>query len=113
MFSTIMQVVSYDYKKFRFLNLHRAALRFPASQFSYRGSSSAPSSILDAQNAELLVEESFQRDPYGCEGDLHEKRVKRDPFMRTVPYPVGCPEISGLFSYCGMEFYSKRLPWDE
>ncbi|CAM6118139.1 unnamed protein product [Calypogeia fissa] len=106
-------VVSYDFKKFRFANLHRAALHFPASRFTFKGTPSAPASILAAEKAELLVQDSFERDPYGCEGPLREKRVKRDPFLRTIPYPVGCPEISGLFSYCGTELYSKRLPWDE
>lgn len=108
-----VQVVSYDFKKFRFANLHRAALHFPASRFSFKGTPSAPTSVLAAQEAERHVQDSFQRDPYGCEGSLQEKRLKRDPFLRTIPYPAGCPEISGLFSYCGTDLYSKRLPWDE
>lgn len=106
-------VVSYDFKEFRFSNLHRTALHFPASRFSFRGTPSTPTSMLAYLQGELLVQDSFQRDPYGCEGALHEKRLKRDPFLRTIPYPDGCPEMSGLFSYCGTEPYSKKLPWDD
>ncbi|BBN05443.1 hypothetical protein MPTK1_3g13130 [Marchantia polymorpha subsp. ruderalis] len=104
-------VVSYDFKEYRFANLHRSALQFPASRFFFKGTPSAPSSILAAQQGELRVQGNFERDPYGCEGSLRMKRLTRDPFLRTVPYPAGCPELKGLFSYCGTQPYSRRLPW--
>ncbi|KAG6557371.1 hypothetical protein Mapa_001301 [Marchantia paleacea] len=104
-------VVSYDFKEYRFANLHRSALHFPASRFFFKGTPSAPSSTLAAQQGELRVQGSFERDPYGCEGSLRMKRLTRDPFLRTVPYPAGCPELKGLFSYCGTQLYSRRLPW--
>lgn len=106
-----LQVVSYDFKEYRFANLHRSALQFPASRFFFKGTPSAPSSILAAQQGELRVQGNFERDPYGCEGSLRMKRLTRDPFLRTVPYPAGCPELKGLFSYCGTQPYSRRLPW--
>ncbi|GJN02881.1 hypothetical protein PR202_ga20271 [Eleusine coracana subsp. coracana] len=43
--------------------------------------------------------------------DSSSLRLKRDPFHRTIPYPEGCPELKGLFSYCGPVPYSGHLPW--
>lgn len=108
----LYQVVSYDFKKQRFSDMHRRALRFPASQFSFVGVPTSPTSQVAAIQGELKVQEMFQKDPYGCRGDLRSKRMYRDPFLRTVPYPVGCPEIRGLFGYCGSDAYSANLPWD-
>ncbi|KAL3685641.1 hypothetical protein R1sor_003663 [Riccia sorocarpa] len=104
-------VVSYDFKEERFTDLHRSALRFPRSRFFFVGTPTAPEAVLAAQQGELRVQTSFQRDPYGCEGSLLRKRFARDPFLRTIPYPAGCPELKGLFSYCGTHVYSGRLPW--
>ncbi|KAJ7549129.1 hypothetical protein O6H91_07G041400 [Diphasiastrum complanatum] len=106
-------VVSYSFKEHRFSQLHRAAIRFPASRFMYVGT---PPSVLAAASAaegELRVQEQFQNDPYGCTGSLQQKRWKRDPFLRTIPYPAGCPEIADLFSYCGKDLYDKELPWNK
>ncbi|KAL2635000.1 hypothetical protein R1flu_006479 [Riccia fluitans] len=105
-------VVSYDFKEERFADLHRSALRFPRSRFFFVGTPAAPDAVLAAQQGELRVQTSFQRDPYGCDGSLRRKRLARDPFLRTMPYPGGCPELKGLFSYCGAHIYSRRLPWD-
>lgn len=105
-------VVSYDFKEFRFANLHRLALRFPASHFFYKGTPTSPSSAAAASKGEASVQMQFQQDPYGCAGSLRMKRFARDPFVRVIPYPVGCPELKGLFSYCGTGLFSGKLPWD-
>ncbi len=106
------QVVSYDFKESRFSELHRIALRFPASQFSFVGIPTTPTSQEAAVAGEVKVQKMFQEDPYGCTGSLRTKRIARDPFIRSIPYPSGCPEIRGLFSWCRTEFYGGRLPWD-
>jgi len=104
-------VVSYDFKEQRFTKLHRLALRLPESQFSFVGVPISPTSQVAAMKGEEKVLEMFEEDPYGCKGDLRKKRINRDPFLRSLPYPVGCPEMRGLFGYCGSEIYFGNLPW--
>ncbi|OMO57748.1 hypothetical protein CCACVL1_25687 [Corchorus capsularis] len=98
-------VVSYDFKEERFAHLHRSAIGFPESQFFYVGTPASPTSSEGALKGEALVRTQFQQDPYGCIGSLKRKKVGRDPFHRSIPYPNGCPEIEGLFRYCGIAPY--------
>eukprot|EP00262_Sarcandra_glabra_P009421 TRINITY_DN23801_c0_g1_i1.p1 TRINITY_DN23801_c0_g1~~TRINITY_DN23801_c0_g1_i1.p1 ORF type:complete len:347 (+),score=40.37 TRINITY_DN23801_c0_g1_i1:162-1202(+) len=104
-------VVSYDFKEDRFAHLHRYAIGFPEARFSYFGTPASSTSKEAAMKGEALVRAQFEEDPYGCLGSLHRKRLKRDPFHRSVPYPDGCPELKGLFSYCGSVPYPSILPW--
>ncbi|XAR49632.1 hypothetical protein NMG60_11032897 [Bertholletia excelsa] len=104
-------VVSYDFKEERFAHLHRSAIRFPEARFFYSGTPASPTSREAAVKGEALVRAQFQADPYGCLGSLRLKKLGRDPFHRTIPYPKGCPEIEGLFKYCGAAPYSGHLPW--
>ena len=54
----------------------------------------------------------FMHDPYGCHtAGLVDKRGTRNPFRRSVSYPMGCPEISELMSYCEKEIFRGPLPW--
>ncbi|CAN1130306.1 Uncharacterized protein C57A10.07 [Linum perenne] len=98
-------VVSYDFKEERFAQLHRSALRFPESRFFYSGTPASPTSREAALKGEALVRSQFEHDPYGCRGSLWRKKLGRDPFHRSIPYPNGCPEIKGLFRYCGQTLY--------
>ncbi|PKA57460.1 hypothetical protein AXF42_Ash013648 [Apostasia shenzhenica] len=104
-------VVSYDFKRERFSRLHRSAIGFPEERFFYFGTPASPTSREAAMKGEEIVRAQFQVDPFGCTGSLHYKRLKRDPFHRSVPYPEGCPELKGLFSYCGPAPYPGTLPW--
>ncbi|OEL35629.1 hypothetical protein BAE44_0003348 [Dichanthelium oligosanthes] len=106
-------VVSYDFKEERFAQLHRTALGFPEGRFFFSGTPATPTAREAAQKGEAAVRAQFLEDPYGCLGSLHEKRLKRDPFHRTIPYPDGCPELKSLFSYCGPVPFSGHLPWIE
>ncbi|CAN1175909.1 Uncharacterized protein C57A10.07 [Linum perenne] len=104
-------VVSYDFKEERFAQLHRSAIRFPESRFFYSGTPASPTSKDAASKGEALVRSQFQEDPYGCRGSLWRKKLGRDPFHRSIPYPNGCPEIKPLFRYCGQTLYPGSLPW--
>ncbi|KAK8681865.1 hypothetical protein V6N13_054264 [Hibiscus sabdariffa] len=104
-------VVSYDFKEERFANLHRSAIGFPESRFFYTGTPVSSTSKEAALKGEASVRAQFQQDPYGCIGSLKKKKVGRDPFHRSIPYPNGCPEIEGLFRYCGTAPYQGSLPW--
>lgn len=106
-----MQVVGYDFKEERFVNLHRSAIRFPEERFVYSGTPSTENSREAAVKGETLVRTQFQEDPYGCLGSLHRKKLGRDPFHRSIPYPNGCPEIKALFRYCGTAPFPGFLPW--
>ncbi|WJX16622.1 hypothetical protein P8452_06627 [Trifolium repens] len=104
-------VVSYDFKEDRFANLHRSAIGFPESRFFYAGTPATSNGKEAALKGEELVRTQFSRDPYGCRGSLYHKKLKRDPFHRSIPYPNGCPEIESLFRYCGPTPYPGALPW--
>lgn len=105
------QVVSYDFKKDRFSLLHRTAIRFPDLRFFYHGTPATSTSKEAALKGEALVRTQFEEDPYGCRGTLWRKKIGRDPFHRSIPYPNGCPEIEGLFRHCGADPYPGSLPW--
>ncbi|CAM8880551.1 unnamed protein product [Rhodiola kirilowii] len=104
-------VVSYDFKEDRFVHLHRSAIRFPEERFFYTGTPASSTSKTAAIKGEALVKAQFEQDPYGCLGSLRRKKIGRDPFHRSIPYPQGCPEMKGLFRYCGVKLYPGRLPW--
>ncbi|XP_038898950.1 uncharacterized protein C57A10.07 [Benincasa hispida] len=104
-------VVSYDFKEKRFANLHRSAINFPKSRFFYAGTPASVTSKEAALKGEALVRAQFQDDPFGCQGSLYRKKLGRDPFHRSIPYPNGCPEIAGLFRYCRADPYPGFLPW--
>ena len=105
------QVVSYNFKEERFAHLHRSAIGFPESRFFYAGTPATSNSKAAALKGEELVRTQFLRDPYGCRGSLYHKKLKRDPFHRSIPYPNGCPEIEALFRYCGPTTFPGALPW--
>jgi len=91
--------------------LHRSAISFPESRFFYSGTPASSTSKEAALKGESLVRSQFQEDPYGCKGSLWRKKLGRDPFHRSIPYPNGCPAIKDLFRYCGEAPYPGYLPW--
>ncbi|KAK9096376.1 hypothetical protein Sjap_021873 [Stephania japonica] len=104
-------VISYDFKKERFADLHRVAIGFPEARFFYSGTPASSTAKELALKGEALVRAQFSQDPHGCSGSLHRKKLGRDPFHRSIPYPNGCPELQGMFRYCGTAPYPGALPW--
>lgn len=114
-YPTKITVVGFDFKETRFHDLHRAAIRFPADDFHYIGK--RPGGRFDHTEAEegerKSALEPYKEDPYGClpNGALLTKRVERNPFHRTPPYGLSCPEMQGLLDWCEPEVFHGDLPW--
>lgn len=107
-------VVGFDFKANRFSSLHRKALMYPAGNFTYEGVKS-PSSFNQkpAESGEAVAVSEFERDMYGCRDNaLTDKRFKRDPFHRSIPYETACPELKDLLHWCGPDIIPESLvPW--
>lgn len=110
-------VVSFTFKEHRFKTLHAPALRYPIENFYYVGVDPGNKSGFNLTESTLGELENaakpFENDPYGCHTELLQlKRRSRNPFMRTPPYDISCPEMKELLHYCGPEFISPDLvPW--
>jgi hypothetical protein len=108
-------VVGFDFKAQRYTNLHRKAIGYPEGNFTYIGvKSPAQFNQGNAERGEVEAYREFQSDMYGCKDPaLKEKRGKRNPFKRTVPYSLACPEMEDLFQWCGPGLYDvSTLPWN-
>ena len=111
-------VVGFGFKGARFTELHREALQLPLSRFQYVGVDPDPSSPFNSERAilgEADAYDAFRTDPYGCarqELTLTAKRHVRDPFHRSVPYELACPDLKALLHWCGPGPYKgTTLPW--
>ncbi|GKY98597.1 hypothetical protein MPSEU_000816400 [Mayamaea pseudoterrestris] len=112
-------VVSFTFKQTRFQTLHAPALLWPETQFEYIGVDPPSTTGFDLEEAtqgELeQAAKPFETDPYGCHSPvLQQKRIERNPFTRTPPYELSCPEMKDLLHYCGLNIISKELvPWKD
>lgn len=108
-------VVGFDFKQQRFLTEHRLAIRYPESNFTYVGVASPPNKFnqAHAEAGEQVALAAFQSDLYGCaDPALANKRMLRNPFKRTVPYDLSCPEMTKLLHWCGPGVVaSEDVPW--
>ena len=112
-----VSIVSFAFKRRRFETLHAAALRWPPDPFDYVGVDPPPSTGFNlaestaGENGNSLL--PFQLDPYGCHSEvLQKKRRERNPFARTAPYELTCPEMKHLLHWCGPKLISEEeLPW--
>ena len=104
-------VAGWGFKAQRFVDLHRAAVRFPAQRFHYAAVND-PDDAAAAARAEASNRAEFVGDPYGCRGMLGEKRTQRNPFRRHYGYRESCAELRGLLDHRGPELFSGPLPWD-
>jgi hypothetical protein len=107
-------VVSYEFKRERFSELHRAALRWPMRRFDFVGT---PAVTEGAEIGESSTFNEFEKDPYGCGAVLAKKRASRDPFADGGYAGERCPDLKELLTYCGDTSTSKnmvykgKLPW--
>lgn len=114
-YPTSIQIVGYDFKMQRFVDQHRAALRYPSDRFSYI--SLAPMGPrFDRAGAKIGEEENsripFNADPYGCNSPvLLKKRLDRNPYYRLEPYELSAPEMKPLLKWCKKELFTGPLPW--
>jgi hypothetical protein len=104
-------VVGWGFKARRFVELHRAALRFPPERFTYIPVND-PAHLEMVEPEEAAHRALFAADPYGSLGSLAEKRVQRNPFQRCHGYRESCPELRALLDHRGPEPFSEPLPWD-
>lgn len=110
-------VVSFTFKQKRFETLHAPALHWPGSRFEYIGvdpSSDTGFDLEEATRGELeQAAKPFETDPYGCHSPiLQKKRQERNPFARTPPYELSCPDMKDILRYCGLDIISRDLvPW--
>jgi hypothetical protein len=113
-------VISFSFKRKRFEEVHRQALRFPQEAFEFVGVEPRDSILFAERLPQLEKWESkaslkpFLGDPFGCnKAVLRQKRRERNSFFRTPAYAQTCPEMSELLTYCGTEsFPAHQLPWD-
>jgi hypothetical protein len=112
-------VIGFDFKEHRFAALHRMALHIPSANFTYVGMVPAPKHASFDHAKAVIGEqgayESFEKDLYGCNDfSLAHKREARNPFHRTIPYELACPEMKTLFHYCGPKLIEEsEIPWNE
>ena len=115
-YPALVRVVGFEFKRRRFVDLHRAAIRYDVSRFEYIGID--PPGADERKQHQLAAAEMrasvlpFRADPYGCHVPLLTKRLGRNPFARAVPYPSGCSELRPLLSWCSFELIRRSaLPW--
>ncbi|RUS22259.1 hypothetical protein BC937DRAFT_89891 [Endogone sp. FLAS-F59071] len=75
-------VIGFAFKRNRFVDLHRAALRFPEERFTYIGIDPKQGTLQTMVGETLNSLGPFQEDLYGCHGKLREKKLQRNPFRR-------------------------------
>ncbi|KAK4050823.1 hypothetical protein OIV83_003245 [Microbotryomycetes sp. JL201] len=105
--------VGYGMKRRRYEDVHRAALRWPKSKFTYIGIDNDHDVEADYEGERKYGLEPWIKDLYGCHAGLLQKRRKRNLYRRFHPYHSSAPELSGLLEYCPMvnELYDGPLPW--
>jgi hypothetical protein len=105
-----ISVAGWGFKARRFVDLHRAAVRFPANRFHYVAVND-PGDADAAARAEAANRVEFAADPYGTTAALAEKRSIRDPFRRRHGYRESCPELRALLDHRGPALFSGPLAW--
>ncbi|WWC59174.1 uncharacterized protein I303_101723 [Kwoniella dejecticola CBS 10117] len=94
-------VVGYGMKERRFTNLHRQALAFPRSSFTYIGINDDVPDLSKHYSGELKFGfKPFLDSPTGCHKPLSLKKLLRNPYKKIHPYHISNPELIDLFEWC-------------
>jgi hypothetical protein len=109
-------VVSFTFKQARFEDMHAHAIHWPSDRFKYVGLDPPESTGFDLSKSRSgeyhNAAKLFKDDPYGCHSDvLVQKRLERNPFLRTSGYENTCSDIADLLRWCGTEGFEGALPW--
>lgn len=92
-------------------------MQWPLQSFHYIGIDPDKSTGFDVKSAAKGESENaakpFEGDPYGCHTKLlQDKRKGRNPFKRTAPYELTCPDMKDVLKWCGPELISvDNVPW--
>ncbi|KAF8633638.1 hypothetical protein AX15_001325 [Amanita polypyramis BW_CC] len=119
-FPHTITVIGYEFKRRRYVDLHRAALRWPRYRFQYIGIDAEGEESRVAQQGELENGYNpYSKDLYGCHPFLSSKRRQRNPHSRFHPYYSSNPDLDALLSWCSGDvdgsssaIFSGSLPWD-
>ena len=82
-------IVGFGFKMKRFVDLHRQAIEYPVSRFTYISAD-------DVQINDTAYSE-FENDIFGCSPNLQAKRTNRNPFKHKPGYQITCPNLNSLF----------------
>lgn len=85
-------MVSWEFKRERFQELHRAAIGWPGERFTYVGVND-PDALDQALASEALAREKYRADPYSRGEEFRFKKAARNPFRRRHGYGRSCPEM--------------------
>ena len=136
-YPTRITIVGHNFKRRRFEQLHRRALRWPKLHFTYEGiplrteadereaASGEVREMYFLRFSDLTLFFSlppqlvnaftpYSTDLYGCHAPLVRKRAGRNFHARTHGYHVGAPEMRELLEWCpknGTRIFSGALPW--
>jgi len=102
-------------KRSRFTDVHRAALKFPLSSFTYVGIDDEGETGQSYLGEKEFGLKPYSADLYGCHGILLLKRRGRNPFRRIHPYFTSNKNLENLLEYCPdnpTAVYPGRLPWE-
>jgi hypothetical protein len=115
-YPTRITIVGHNFKRRRFEELHRLAIRWPKLRFTYEGVPlGSEADEREAAAGELANAFSpYSGDLYGCHAPLAQKRAGRNFHMRSHGYHAGAPELRELLEWCpkdGKQIFPGTLPW--
>ena len=92
-----LTIVSYDFKEERFVEAHRAALGWPEERIRFVGTPALNDEMVAGEERTRML---FESDPYGCQGELQEKRMSRDPWSNGGYSAERCPALEPVLEVC-------------